>query len=765
MVVKMMKWRPWPPLSSKKFEAKITVNCLKGLKFSPDFQRLAVEIKWKGSKGNNSLSLSSLKRKSVKKNFTKEESLKDDDGVVHWNEEFQSLCNFSLSKDSEFHPWEVSFTVFNVTNRRPNHKVPIVAAASLNIAEFASAAREKEEEIEIVIPLEAYSGSNKSSLSLCLSLNLVELSNAHEASETLPKFVMSAPVSPSPAEVLSTDRNEISALKAGLQKVKLFKGLSTMRRKKVLHEEEGSDGRNSVKSDDTDLTYPVDTDSFGDSEEAESEEVKEDTTLRKSFSYETLAYANHAGGSYYSNTSGSEDEDLVYYSHHKSDAGHAYAEDATGARPNQLSQQSSKHRILPWRKRKLSFRSPKTKGEPLLKKYYGEEGGDDIDFDRRQLSSSDESSSGWSKSEEGSTANRFAVSEFGDDSFAVGSWEQKEIVSRDGQMKLQTGVFFASIDQRNERAAGESACTALVAVIADWFHSNPEEMPIKSQLDSLIREGSLEWRNLCENETYRERFPDKHFDLETVVQAKVRPLSVVPEKSFIGFFLPEGIEDEGFDFLKGAMSFDNIWDEISKSVQDNASHGESFVYIVSWNDHFFILKVEQDAYYIIDTLGERLYEGCNQAFILKFDRDTRILQLPSASQQSDDKLATSKKEQPDMKEANTNEGKIIVTTNNHNEKTGESAIICSDKAPEKEEESTVVCEGKEACKEYIKSFLAAIPIRELEVDVKKGLMASTLLHQMLQIEFHYTKSFNTELESPPKELTANSLALPSSEAE
>ncbi|OIT37992.1 hypothetical protein A4A49_36251 [Nicotiana attenuata] len=764
MVVKMMKWRPWPPLSSKKFEAKITVNCLKGLNFSPDFQRLAVEIKWKGSKGNNSLSLSSLKRKSVKKNFTKEESLKDDDGVVHWNEEFQSLCNFSLSKETEFHPWEVSFSVFNVTNRRTNHKVPIVAAASLNIAEFASAAREKEEEIEIVIPLEAYSGSSKSNLSLCLSLNLVELSNAHEASETLPKFVMSAPVSPSPAEVLSTDRNEISALKAGLQKVKLFKGLSTMRRKKVLHEEEGSDGRNSVKSDDTDLTYPVDTDSFGDSEEAESEEVKEDTTLQKSFSYGTLAYANHAGGSYYSNTSGSEDEDLVYYSHHKSDAGHAYTEDATGARPNQLSQQSSKHRILPWKKRKLSFRSPKTKGEPLLKKYYGEEGGDDIDFDRRQLSSSDESSSGWSKSEEGSTANRFAVSEFGDDSFAVGSWEQKEIVSRDGQMKLQTGVFFASIDQRNERAAGESACTALVAVIADWFHSNPEEMPIKSQLDSLIREGSLEWRNLCENETYRERFPDKHFDLETVVQAKVRPLSVVPEKSFIGFFLPEGIEDEGFGFLKGAMSFDNIWDEISKSVQDNASHGESFVYIVSWNDHFFILKVEQDAYYIIDTLGERLYEGCNQAFILKFDRDTRILQIPSASQQSDDKPASSKKEQPDMKEATTNEGKIIVTTNNPNEKTGESAIICSDKAPENEE-STIVCKGKEACKEYIKSFLAAIPIRELEVDVKKGLMASTPLHQRLQIEFHYTKSFNTELESRPEELTANSLALPSSEAE
>ncbi|CAN4126365.1 unnamed protein product [Withania somnifera] len=742
MVVKMMKWRPWPELTSKKFEAKIAVDCLKGLNFSQDFQRLVVEIKWKGPKGN-SLTLSSLKRKSVKKNFTKEECLKDD-GVVYWNEEFKSLCNFSVSKEIAFHPWEVSFRVFNVKNKRSNHKVPIVAAASLNIADFASEAREKEE-IQIVVPLEAYSGGVKSNLLLCLSLNLVELGNAHKASETMPKFVMSAPVSPSPAEVSPTDRNELSALKAGLQK--------------ACHEEEGSDGRNSVRSENTDLVYPVDTDSLGDSEEVESDDVKEDMSMRKSFSYETLAYANHVGGSYYSNTSGSEDEDLIYYSHHKSDAGHVYAEGATGEGNKQYSQPSSKHKILPWRKRKLSFRSPKTKGEPLLKKYYGEEGGDDIDFDRRQLSSSDESSSGWNKSEEGSTANRFAVSEFGDDNFAVGSWEQKEIVSRDGQMKLQTEVFFASIDQRNERAAGESACTALVAVIADWFHSNPEEMPIKSQLDSLIRKGSLEWRNLCENEKYRERFPDKHFDLETVVQAKLRPLSVVPEKSFIGFFHPEGIEDEGFDFLKDAMSFDNIWDEISKSVKHSLSHGESFVYIVSWNDHFFILKVEQDAYYIIDTLGERLYEGCNQAFILKFNRDTTILQLPNTNQQSDDKPASTKKEPTDSQQA-TNEGKVV--TNDTNEKMEQSAIICRDEAPENEEESSIVCKGKEACKEYIKSFLAAIPIRELQVDVKKGLMASTPLHQRLQIEFHYTK---LEWKSPSEGLTNNSLALPSPVAE
>jgi hypothetical protein len=45
--------------------------------------------------------------------------------------------------------------------------------------------------------------------------------------------------------------------------------------------------------------------------------------------------------------------------------------------------QSSVLSLLTWKKRKLSFRSPRQREEPLLKKAYGENGGDDIDFDRR----------------------------------------------------------------------------------------------------------------------------------------------------------------------------------------------------------------------------------------------------------------------------------------------------------------------------------------------------------------------------------------------
>lgn len=43
-----------------------------------------------------------------------------------------------------------------------------------------------------------------------------------------------------------------------------------------------------------------------------------------------------------------------------------------------------------------------------------------------------------------------------------------------------------------------------------------------------------------------------------------------------------------------------------------------------------MLKVERDSFYIIDTLGEWLFEGCNiQAHILKFDKETHIYEMPT----------------------------------------------------------------------------------------------------------------------------------------
>ncbi|KAI5063526.1 hypothetical protein GOP47_0022073 [Adiantum capillus-veneris] len=153
--------------------------------------------------------------------------------------------------------------------------------------------------------------------------------------------------------------------------------------------------------------------------------------------------------------------------------------------------------------------------------------------------------------------------DFGEELFTIGSWEHKDLVSRDGNMNFSTSVFFASIDQRSERA-GESACTALVAVIDDWLHKNPNCMPIKAEYDTLIREGSAEWRKLFDVEAYRSKFVDGHFDLEAVINARIRPLAVDHESSFIGFFQPEGLDDTYNNFLQGAKYFEEIWATIDR---------------------------------------------------------------------------------------------------------------------------------------------------------------------------------------------------------
>ncbi|PIN01734.1 hypothetical protein CDL12_25759 [Handroanthus impetiginosus] len=742
MVVKIMRWRPWPPLISRKYEVKLTVKRLEGGDWvhegaENDNGGLAVEIRWKGHK----ISLGSFRR-TVKRNCTREEFVKKVDGpnggvLVEWDEEFQSVCSLSGYKDNLFHPWEINFTVLHGLNQGAKNKIFIVGTAALNLAEYAS--RTEEQISEVKIPLTASGIVAEHRPVLCICLSLLELLAAQEPSEVAQSPIIPLPP-PSPSgETCSTEKDELSALKAGLRKVKIFtEFVSTRRAKKACREEEGSEGRSSAKSEEGEYTYPFDSDSLEEFEEGESDEGKEDSAVRKSFSYGTLACANYAGVSYYSSARiNNEDEDLIYYSNRRrSDVGCSYVEDLGSSFPEQSSMQNSKRSILPWRKRKLSFRSPKAKGEPLLKKAYGEEGGDDIDFDRRQLSSDESVSFGCHKTDEDSNATRSSISEFGDDSFAVGTWEQKEIISRDGHMKIQTQVFFASIDQRSERAAGESACTALVAVIADWLQNNHNLMPIKSQFDSLIRDGSLEWRNLCENETYRERFPDKHFDLDTVLQAKIRDLCIDSEKSFIGFFHPDGMEEGNFDFLHGAMSFDNIWDEITSS--ESSSNGESPVFIVSWNDHFFVLKVETDAYYIIDTLGERLHEGCNQAYILKFDRSTTIYKLPNTDQSSEEKPVV--EQLPAAAGVVESQNSTAQPINSCLDLKEATFVTQSEEPLKSEQEEEVICQGKDSCKEYIKSFLAAIPLRELQADIKKGLNMSTPLHHRLQIEFHFTES-------------------------
>lgn len=112
----MMKWRPWPPLTTRKYEVRLVVRRLEGWDQAPDGgeNKLTVEIRWKGTSRGKVGPLSSLGRAVVKRNFTKEVEA-GENGVVVWDEEFHSACSFSKYKDNVFHPWEIAFTVFDVS--------------------------------------------------------------------------------------------------------------------------------------------------------------------------------------------------------------------------------------------------------------------------------------------------------------------------------------------------------------------------------------------------------------------------------------------------------------------------------------------------------------------------------------------------------------------------------------------------------------------------------------------------------------------------
>lgn len=137
--MKMMRWRPWPPLVSKKFEVKLVLVRVEGLHLLSKEEgeeekkkkrlRLMTEVRWKGPKA----ALSSL-RQTVKRNFTKEEDLRSD-GVVEWNEEFRNVCNLSANKENVFHTWEVVLTV-NVSRISISPSLSLFRSLRLNLLKF-----------------------------------------------------------------------------------------------------------------------------------------------------------------------------------------------------------------------------------------------------------------------------------------------------------------------------------------------------------------------------------------------------------------------------------------------------------------------------------------------------------------------------------------------------------------------------------------------------------------------------------------------------
>lgn len=214
-----------------------------------------------------------------------------------------------------------------------------------------------------------------------ISISLVERATVHRS------IVPVSSPSAQSEEITMTEKGDLSAIKAGLRKVRFFtEFVSSRKSEKAGRGEEGSSGSKYSRSGDNTHNYSLDFDSLDDLED--SDRGNEDSSVGNSFHYGTLASANAGGShSYYSNTRmNCDDKDIwVYHNYCMPDAGRSHMDESTTSSSEPYLSQSAKRSILPWRKRKF-------RGEPLLKKAYAEDGGDDIDFDRRQLSSeSDES--------------------------------------------------------------------------------------------------------------------------------------------------------------------------------------------------------------------------------------------------------------------------------------------------------------------------------------------------------------------------------------
>ena len=201
--------------------------------------------------------------------------------------------------------------------------------------------------------------------------------------------------------------------------------------------------------------------------------------------------------------------------------------------------------------------------------------------------------------------------------------------------------------------------------------------PLRFALDLIVTGAAREWRRLCSDASLVARFPDKHLDLDTAaalhapfsVEAETRACVADAEagenaasvrerlsdfsnaealeksktktktkpktkrllrakihhgKSFVGFLRPPGVKKGDSPVLdalaEAAPPLCAIVRELAASPAPTCS------YAVSWNDHFFLLHFRREAgetvAYVMDSLGERLCEGCRRAYVLRFDGDS-----------------------------------------------------------------------------------------------------------------------------------------------
>lgn len=119
----MMKWSPWmgggtgetKKLHVKLKQLKVEMVCKE--KVEDDHKRdrkiVMVEIKWRSGPKAGVL-VPFYRTSTYQRNYTRQRCLRRRKSV-EWDDEFESLCNFSVSKDGSLGPWNVTFNVLYVS--------------------------------------------------------------------------------------------------------------------------------------------------------------------------------------------------------------------------------------------------------------------------------------------------------------------------------------------------------------------------------------------------------------------------------------------------------------------------------------------------------------------------------------------------------------------------------------------------------------------------------------------------------------------------
>ncbi len=114
----MTKWSPWAAGVTKRLQVKVKQLKLEGLckeniEDDEGDKVVVIVMKWKGPKAML-VPIPFFGTSTCQRDYTSQSCLRKGE-PTEWEDEFESVCNFTIFKDGSFAPWDVTFNVLYVS--------------------------------------------------------------------------------------------------------------------------------------------------------------------------------------------------------------------------------------------------------------------------------------------------------------------------------------------------------------------------------------------------------------------------------------------------------------------------------------------------------------------------------------------------------------------------------------------------------------------------------------------------------------------------